>query len=68
VLNDFYLFPELKNWLGVQSLQTNQEFQNNVQAHVTSLAAIFFDEGIEELFHQFEKCLNLHSNYVENQS
>ncbi|GBM07806.1 hypothetical protein AVEN_33093-1 [Araneus ventricosus] len=44
--SDYYLFPELKNWIGGQSFQTNQKIQSNVKAHLTQLAAMFFEEGI----------------------
>ncbi|GBL93381.1 hypothetical protein AVEN_219498-1 [Araneus ventricosus] len=61
--SDFHLFPELKNWLGGQSFQKKEEIQSNVKAHLTSMAATFFEEGIGNLVYQYEKCLNPH--YVE---
>ncbi|GBO30601.1 hypothetical protein AVEN_176716-1 [Araneus ventricosus] len=39
--SDFHLFPELKNQLGGQSFQKNEEIQSSVKAHLTSLAATF---------------------------
>ncbi|GBM99210.1 hypothetical protein AVEN_76613-1 [Araneus ventricosus] len=45
--SDFHLFFELKNWLGGQSFHKNEGVQNNVKAHLASLAALFFDEGSE---------------------
>ncbi|GBN67951.1 hypothetical protein AVEN_53103-1 [Araneus ventricosus] len=57
---DFHLFPELKNWLGGQSFQKNGEIQSNVKART------FFEEGIGDLIHRYENCLNLHGDYVEN--
>ncbi|GBN54584.1 Histone-lysine N-methyltransferase SETMAR, partial [Araneus ventricosus] len=63
--SDFHLFPELKNWLGGQSFQKNEEIQSKVKEHLTSLAAMFFEEGIENLVHRCDKCLNLHGDYVE---
>ncbi|GBO31891.1 hypothetical protein AVEN_8729-1 [Araneus ventricosus] len=38
--SDFHLYPELKNWLGDQSFQKNEEIQSNVKNHLTSFAAI----------------------------
>ncbi|GBM00062.1 hypothetical protein AVEN_214129-1 [Araneus ventricosus] len=35
VTSDFHLFPELKNWLGGQSFQKNEEIQSNFKAHLT---------------------------------
>ncbi|GBM99363.1 hypothetical protein AVEN_124426-1 [Araneus ventricosus] len=46
--SDFHLFLELKIWLGVQSFQKHKEVQSNIKAHLTSLVATFFEEGIEE--------------------
>ncbi|GBL84809.1 hypothetical protein AVEN_93842-1 [Araneus ventricosus] len=62
---DFHLFPELKNWLEVQSFQKNEDIQSSVKAHFTSLAETFFEKGIRNLFHRYDKCLNLHGDYVE---
>lgn len=62
---DFHLFPELKNWLWYKSFQTNGELQANVQAHLTSLVATFFEELIGKLVCRYAKCLNLHNDYVE---
>ncbi|GBM43788.1 hypothetical protein AVEN_92773-1 [Araneus ventricosus] len=44
--SDFHLFPELKNWLGGQIFQKNEEIQTKVKAHLTSLAATFLEERI----------------------
>ncbi|GBM97985.1 hypothetical protein AVEN_244077-1 [Araneus ventricosus] len=63
--SDFLLFPELKNCLGWQSFQTNEEIQSNFKAHLTSLVGTFFEDGIGNLVHQYDKCLNLHGDYVE---
>ncbi|GBM05645.1 hypothetical protein AVEN_202270-1 [Araneus ventricosus] len=42
--SDFHLFFALKNRLECQSFQKKEEFQSNVKAHLTSLAATFFEE------------------------
>ncbi|GBM11167.1 hypothetical protein AVEN_133904-1 [Araneus ventricosus] len=63
--SDFHFFPELKNCLGRQSFQKNEEIQSNVKANLTSLVETFFEDGIGNLVHQYDKCLNLHRNYVE---
>ncbi|GBN08813.1 hypothetical protein AVEN_261079-1 [Araneus ventricosus] len=47
--SDFHLFPELKNWLGGQSFQKNEQIQSNVKAHLTLLAGMFLEEGIGNL-------------------
>ncbi|GBM18834.1 hypothetical protein AVEN_203109-1 [Araneus ventricosus] len=63
--SDFHLFTELKKWLRGQSLQINEEIQSNVKVHLTSVAVTFFEEGIGNLVHRYDKCLNLHNDYVE---
>ncbi|GBM14853.1 hypothetical protein AVEN_28583-1 [Araneus ventricosus] len=63
--SEFHLFLELKNWLGDQSFQKNEELQSNVKAHLSTLAATSFEEGIGNLVYRYDKCLNLHGDYVE---
>ncbi|GBM05713.1 hypothetical protein AVEN_175557-1 [Araneus ventricosus] len=63
--SDFHLFFELKNWIGGQIFQNNEELQSNFQVHLTSLATTCFKEGIGNLVHLYEKYLNLYGNYVE---
>ncbi|GBL91736.1 hypothetical protein AVEN_71375-1 [Araneus ventricosus] len=63
--SDFHLFPELKNSLGGQSFQKIEEIQSNIKARLAPLAALFFEEGIGNLVHRYDKCLNFHSDYVE---
>ncbi|GBM04748.1 hypothetical protein AVEN_20193-1 [Araneus ventricosus] len=46
-MSDFHPFPELKNWIGGQSFQKNEEIQSYIKAHFTSLAATFFEEEID---------------------
>lgn len=63
--SDFHLFPELKTRLGGKRFQTNEDLQTNVKDYLNSLAATFFEEGIEKLVHRYDKCLNLFGDYVE---
>ncbi|GBM18555.1 hypothetical protein AVEN_47945-1 [Araneus ventricosus] len=50
--SDFNLFLELKNWFEDQSFQKMEELRSNVTAHVTSLTATFFEEGIGNLVYR----------------
>ncbi|GBM86318.1 hypothetical protein AVEN_248212-1 [Araneus ventricosus] len=63
--SDFHFFLELKTWLGGQTFQEKEELQSNFKAHLTSLAATFFEEGVGYLAYRYDKCLNLHGDYVE---
>ncbi|GBN80383.1 hypothetical protein AVEN_221988-1 [Araneus ventricosus] len=47
--SDFHLFLELKNLLRSHSFQKNEGIHN--KAHLTSLAATFFEEGIGNFIH-----------------
>ncbi|GBM81588.1 hypothetical protein AVEN_82172-1 [Araneus ventricosus] len=49
--SDIHLFRELKNCLEAQSFQKNEEIQSNVKAHLTTLGAKLFEEGIGNLVH-----------------
>ncbi|GBM19475.1 hypothetical protein AVEN_259375-1 [Araneus ventricosus] len=62
---DFHLFPKLKNLLRGQSFQENEDIQSDVKAYLMSLAATFFEEGIGNLVHRHDKCLNLLGDYVK---
>ncbi|GBM87350.1 hypothetical protein AVEN_181532-1 [Araneus ventricosus] len=63
--SDFHLFPKLKYWLRGQDFQKNEEIQSNVKFQLTSLAEMLIEERIGNLIHRYDKCLNLHSDYVE---
>lgn len=55
VTSKFHLFPELKTWLGGQRFQTKEVLRDNVNAHLTSLAATVFEEGIGKLVYRYDK-------------
>jgi len=38
---------------------------NGVNNWLHNLVAPFFDEGLQKLVSQYDKCLNVDSNYVE---
>ncbi|GBL91519.1 Transient receptor potential cation channel subfamily M member 1 [Araneus ventricosus] len=63
--SDFHLLPELKNCQGSQTFQKNEEIQSKVKDNLTSLVGTFFEQGIRNLVHRYDKCLNLHGDYVE---
>ncbi|GBM09561.1 hypothetical protein AVEN_29416-1 [Araneus ventricosus] len=63
--SDFHPLPELKNWVRGQRFLKNEKIQSKVKALLTPLAAMFFEEGIGNLVYRYNKCLNLHGDYVE---
>jgi histone-lysine N-methyltransferase SETMAR len=63
--NDYYLFTKMKVWLGIQGFHTNEELMDGVNNWLHNLAAPFFDEGLQKLVSQYDRCLNVNDNYVE---
>jgi histone-lysine N-methyltransferase SETMAR len=47
--SDYYLFTYLKNWLGSQRFNNNEELAEGVKTWLSSQAAGFFDTGIQKL-------------------
>ncbi|GBL81721.1 hypothetical protein AVEN_93496-1 [Araneus ventricosus] len=46
-------------------LDSDDDAESGVQQWPSSLAASFFEEGIDKLVSRYDKCLNNGSNYVE---
>jgi hypothetical protein len=64
-LSDFHPFTYLKNWLGSQHCNINEEFMEDVKMWLSLQVADFFDGGIQKLISQFDKCLISSSDYVK---
>lgn len=47
-LNDFHIFPKLKDHLGGQRFETDGELQDAVTKFVNRLAADFFEAGFQK--------------------
>jgi hypothetical protein len=47
--SDYHLFTYLKNWLGSQRFNNNEELMEGVKTRPSSQAADFFDTGIQKL-------------------
>jgi hypothetical protein len=48
-----------------ERFSSDDEVKTAVQHWVKTLAADFFDEGIQKLVPQYDKCLNLGGDYVK---
>jgi hypothetical protein len=57
--SDYHLFTHtyLKNWLGSQYFDNNEELMEDVKTWLSRHAADFFDPGIQKLTPRY-KCLN----------
>jgi histone-lysine N-methyltransferase SETMAR len=63
--SDFHLFGPLKRHLAGKRFQSDDEVVAEVHAWLNSLDRSFFTEGIFELVHRWDKCLNLFGDYIE---
>ena len=51
--------------VGTQRFHTNEELMDVVNKWLHNLAVPFFEEGLQKLVSQYDKCLNVDGNYVE---
>lgn len=63
--SDYHLFMHMKKWLGSQRFDDDEELKDAVTGWLKAQAGDFFAEGISKLVHRYDKCLNVHGNYVE---
>jgi histone-lysine N-methyltransferase SETMAR len=63
--SEYHLFIKMKVWLGTQHFHTNEELMDGVNNWMHNFAALFFDEGLQKLVSQYDKCQNVVGNYVE---
>lgn len=63
--SDFHLFPKLKTFLGGQKFATNDEVIAVVEEYFAGLERNHFMEGITALERRWNKCVEVHGDYVE---
>jgi hypothetical protein len=63
--SDYHLFTCLKNWLGSQRFNNNEEMMEGVKTRLSSQVANFSDTGIQKLIPRYDKCLNSGGDHVE---
>jgi transposase len=64
--SDYNLFAYLKNWLGTQRFNNNEELMEGVKTWLSSHAAHFFDSGTQKLIPRYDKCLSSGGDNVQN--
>jgi histone-lysine N-methyltransferase SETMAR len=62
---DFFLFPNLKIWLGGKKFSSDEEVIAAVDAYFEGLETSYFSEGIKKLEHRWTKYVELQGDYVE---
>jgi histone-lysine N-methyltransferase SETMAR len=63
--SNYQLFTNMKVWLANQRFKANEELMDGVNNWLGTLVALFFDERLQKLMRQCDKCLNLGGTYVE---
>ncbi|GFV10484.1 mariner Mos1 transposase [Trichonephila clavipes] len=63
--SDFHLFRYLKHNHGGKRFSDNGEVKAAVNCWLSDQAADFFEEGFQNLFLRYDKCVNKLGNYVE---
>jgi hypothetical protein len=58
-------FVYLKKFVASQSLRSDQETKGAVQNWLEGLAMTFFEDNLQKLVPRYDKCLNVHGDYVE---
>ncbi|GBN91789.1 Histone-lysine N-methyltransferase SETMAR [Araneus ventricosus] len=64
-LSDYHLFLNLKRDFRRRHFYSDEDAENGVQQSLSSLAASFFEEGVDKLVFHYDKCVNNGGNYVE---
>lgn len=62
---DYFLFPNLKKWLGGKRFRSNEEVIAETNDYFESLEGNYYLEGINKLERRWTKCIELNGDYVE---
>jgi histone-lysine N-methyltransferase SETMAR len=57
--SDYFLFPNLKKWLGSERFANNEEVQSAVDGYCAEIDYSHYKQGIEASEHRREKCIEL---------
>jgi len=62
---DFFLFPNMKKWLGGKRFTSNEEVIDQTEAYFEEFNKSYFLDGLKKLEHRWTKCIELRGDYVE---
>ena len=62
---DYFLFPNLKKWLGGKRFESNEDVITQTNAYFEELPPSYFKDGLKKLEKRWEKCIELNGDYVE---
>lgn len=63
--SDFFLFPNLKKFLGGKKYGSNAEVEDAVNQYFSGLDNQFFSDGLKGWEKRWTKCIELQGDYVE---
>lgn len=62
---DFFLFPNMKKWLGGKRFASNEEVIAATNAYFAEFDKSYYLEGLKKLENRWSKCIELKGDYVE---
>jgi len=62
---DFYLFPNMKKWLGGKRFTSHEEFIAETEAYFAEFDKLYFLNDIKMLEYRWTKCIELKEDYIE---
>src|ERR1700712_1634247 len=62
---DFFLFPNMKKWLGGKRFASNEEVITETEAYFTEFEKSYYLEGLQKLENRCARCIELKGDYVE---
>ena len=63
---DYFLFPNMKTWLGGKRLSSIEEIIDATNEYFQGFDKNYFLEGIKKFEYRYNKCIQLKGDYVEN--
>lgn len=63
--SDFFLFPNMKKWLGGKRFTSNEEVITETEAYFEEFDKSYFSDGLKLLEYRWTKCIELKGDYVE---
>jgi len=62
---DFFLFPNMKKWLGGKRFTSNEEVIVETEAYFAEFDKSYFLDGLKKLEYRWTKCIELKEDYFE---
>lgn len=62
---DFFLFPNLKKWLGGKRFSSNSEVVEATNAYFEDFDISYYTDGIKKLEYRWNACVELQGDYAE---